>query len=188
MTLPKQATNSNEFSEIERKRLGNRNISFIRGIQKSENLSKKAAIALFTVKANGRKSDFKRFQRKIKKQAFSYGEKDTMLSDIENRRRKLSKREKTPEKKIKPKIPTKKGKKISKSVIKWRKEEKKNLSQYLSSVKYLHTPSYKRIQSGHKQYPDASKYELSHGVNSIASKNYRLRHGLNSSYTGRINK
>lgn len=35
----------------------------------------------------------------------------------------------------------------------------------------------KRLESARKKYPNASTYELHHGVNSKASQEYRLRHG-----------
>ena len=46
----------------------------------------------------------------------------------------------------------------------------------------------KKFITGHKRYPDATFYELDQGINSIKSRQYRIRHGRPSSYEGRIKK
>lgn len=43
--------------------------------------------------------------------------------------------------------------------------------------KYTETTK-KRVDSARKKYPNASNYELRHGVNSKASQEYRIRHGI----------
>lgn len=40
----------------------------------------------------------------------------------------------------------------------------------------------KRVESAEKKYPNASNYELRHGVNSKASQEYRIRHGGSKQY------
>ncbi|MDD2208255.1 MAG: hypothetical protein PHU45_02750 [Bacilli bacterium] len=43
-----------------------------------------------------------------------------------------------------------------------------------------------KLKAGSKKYPDASYYEILHGINSKASQSYRQRHGKNKEYSGRI--
>lgn len=43
-----------------------------------------------------------------------------------------------------------------------------------------------RLASANKKYPDASVFELRHGVNSKASQQYRIKRGENAQYEGRI--
>lgn len=181
--ITKSTSSSEDFSKAEIKRFGNRNISFIKGIQRSEGLNKKEAISLFNQKKKGRKSDFKRFQRKIRKNAFNYGEKSVLPSGDY-----VEKSHKKPKTKGEPDIKVKSESKPKKTITQWRKEEKKKISDYLQSVKFRNSPTYEKVKSGHKIYPDASKYELVHGINSKASQEFRLKHGLNSDYKGKVKK
>lgn len=181
MSRPKGNTDKNStFSSKEIEQYGKRNISFIKGIQKSEKLNKKDAIKLFNQKKKGKPSDFKRFQRKVKKSAFTYGQIDVSPSGevTQKKVRKLREHKK----------PTVKTQKPKTSLSQWRKQQKKALNDYLQSVKYRDTPTYQKVKSGHKIYPDASKYELSHGINSKASREYRIKHGLTPEYKGRVKK
>lgn len=68
------------------------------------------------------------------------------------------------------------------------KNEKKEIRFYLASVKNCNTPTYEKVKKGHKIYPDATKYELTHGINSKASRDFRMKHGLEPEYTGKVNK
>jgi hypothetical protein len=73
---------------------------------------------------------------------------------------------------------------IKKPKSKVRKENKKEVSKFLSNKKNLfkNEKVYKRIQSGSKKYPNASTQELRHGVNSKWSQEWRVKHGLNRDY------
>lgn len=64
------------------------------------------------------------------------------------------------------------------------KENKKQVKSFLSdkSNKSKNETTYTRIEKASKKYPNASLYELRHGVNSKASQEYRLRHGLKRNY------
>lgn len=57
--------------------------------------------------------------------------------------------------------------KVKKPAIKKNEKER----HYTESTK-------KRVESARKKYPNATNYELRHGVNSKASQEYRLRHGI----------
>lgn len=80
----------------------------------------------------------------------------------------------------KPKV--KKGKKkVSKPVKKEKRAVKKTEKQrtYVPKTK-------QRVEKAQQKYPDATNYELRHGVNSKASQEYRLRHDRPAKYEGRI--
>ena len=84
---------------------------------------------------------------------------------------------------IKPKVkkgkkkPTKKKIPISKKKIQMPK--KKIVKQVTPKVKT-------RMESAKRKYPDATKFELQHGVNSKASQKYRQTHNRPAKYEGRI--
>ena len=44
------------------------------------------------------------------------------------------------------------------------------------------TKTWNRVEKGFKKYPNATKYELQHGINSKASQEYRIKHGRNSDF------
>jgi len=73
------------------------------------------------------------------------------------------------------KTPSKKEKKIDESK---RFDDKIAKSKSKTNVQ--------KLKTGSKKYPDASYYELLHGVNSKTSQSYRERHGKNKEYSGRI--
>jgi len=79
------------------------------------------------------------------------------------------------------------------------KKEKKKKGEVLPSdigkrktkkgkiVMRSYTPkTIKRVIAASKKYLDSSNYEQRHGVNSVASQKYRLRHNQSKNYTGRI--
>jgi hypothetical protein len=68
-------------------------------------------------------------------------------------------------------------------------ENKRNVDKYLTNKDnyFRNEKTYNRIKKAQEKYPDASLFELSHGViNSKASQEYRVKHGQNRNYTGRI--
>jgi hypothetical protein len=59
----------------------------------------------------------------------------------------------------------------------------KNPKTTLLKAERKYTPeTKKRVESASKKYPNASNYELRHGVNSKASQSYRVRHGFSKEY------
>jgi len=76
-----------------------------------------------------------------------------------------------------------------KSIPKKSKKENKRENEIQEKIKKSKSKTNKqKYKSGSKKYPDASNYELLHGVNSKASQAYRKKHGKNEEYTGRIIK
>lgn len=80
-----------------------------------------------------------------------------------------------------------KNKEKRKTIPKKTKNEKENDKIIKNATNKTKSKTNKaKLIKGHEKYPDATKYELVHGVNSIASQKYRLRHGKNREYTGKI--
>ncbi len=74
-----------------------------------------------------------------------------------------------------------------KAIPKKGKEETKRQKEIEQKIKASKSKTnIQKLKTGSKKYPDASSYELVHGVNSKASQSYRERHGQNKEYTGRI--
>jgi len=86
------------------------------------------------------------------------------------------------------KAKVKREKQQAKDFKSWLRKEKREIRFYLASQKFRNTPTYAKVKRGHKTYPDATKYELTHGVNSQASKKFRVEHGLNEEYSGKVVK
>jgi hypothetical protein len=166
------------FTQREKKGLGKQNMAFIRDIQISRRISKDEAIELYAASNSKGKKALNKLMKETK----------TKIKDHYNQKRqyKIS-TEKDFEAPIKNAQKRRKAKeeKIFKG---WLRNEKKELRMYLASVKYRGTPTYNKVKSGHKKYPDATKYELTHGINSKASKNFRVKHGLEPEYSGKVNK
>lgn len=147
------------FSDDEKAAYQERDRNFIRSIQMAKGKTKKQAIKDFNKYLNSEGRTRKNFRRKI-----------------QNKNRE----DNSPPTHVKP-IDITKHRYISKSG-----KLQKTPKEYAAKTK---SPKVKhRIISAEKKYPDASTYELRHGVNSKASQEYRLRHGQGRYYEGRINK
>lgn len=165
------------FTAREKKGLGKQNMAFIRDIQISRKINKDEAIELYAVSNSKSKKTLEKLMKETKnkiKEHYSQKHKFRVAKEGEF------------EKPIQ-KAKAKREKQEQAETKKWIREQKKEINMYLSSVKYRNTPTYEKIKRGHKTYPDATKYELTHGINSKASKNYRVKHGLTEEYTGRKN-
>lgn len=164
------------FSQQERKGLGKQNMAFIRDIQISRRISKDEAIALYATSNLKGKKSLQKLMKETKGKIHDYynqkhkyqiaTDKDFEAPVKNAQKRRLAKEEKT--------------------FKAWLRKEKRELRFYLASVKNRGTPTYEKIKRGHKKYPDATKYELTQGINSRRSKNYRMKHGLEPEYSGRI--
>ena len=64
--------------------------------------------------------------------------------------------------------------------------EKKKRTGKKKTEKPVSAKTQKRVESAKRKYPDATKYELQHGVNSKASQKYRQAHNRPIKYEGRI--
>lgn len=164
------------FTQREAKGLGKQNMAFIRDIQISRKISKDEALELYAASNSKGKSALQKLMKDTKSKIKDhYNQKHKYKIATEGdfeapiQKAKL-KREKLEEKEFKT----------------WLKKEKKEIRFYLASVKNRNTPTYEKVKKGHKTYPDATKYELTHGINSKASQNYRIKHGLETNYSGRV--
>lgn len=164
------------FTPQEAKGLGKQNQAFIRDIQISRKISKDEALKLYADSNLKGKKSLQKLMKETKtkiKDHYSQKHPHKVLTEKEFEAPVVNarKRRKAQEEKEKKK---------------WLKEEKKELRIYLASMKNAGTPTYDKVKKGHKIYPDATKYELAHGINSKASKNYRIKHGFEPEYTGRV--
>jgi len=165
------------FTPREQKGLGKQNMAFIRDIQISRRISKDEAIALYSSSNLKGKKSLETLMKETK----------TKIKDHYNQKHQY--KVQTEKEFEAPIVNARKRRKVKeeKEYKKWLKEEKKELRIYLASMKNANSPTYEKVKKGHKIYPDATKFELSHGINSKASKNYRIKHGLEPEYTGRVN-
>ena len=71
-----------------------------------------------------------------------------------------------------------------KSKTKIRQENKKQVLKYTANKqnKYQNEKRYTRVKNASLKYPNAGMFELEHGVNSKASQEWRIRHGLDRNY------
>ena len=150
--------------------------NFIRGIQITHNMSKQDAIDYFARSNLTSKERFKELEKTVKKRLEKYASSDSggkhvhpifTTNDLKKEQGLLKKREQKQNKEVQIK---KKRQEVSKlPVEKWLKSTviKKNVNE----------KTYKRILNGHKLHPYATKYELTHGINSKASEKYRKSHG-----------
>lgn len=171
----KQLDISEPFTPREQKGLGKRNMAFIRDLQISRRISKKEAIELYGSSNLKSKKHLQRLERETQKKIKDYYSQKHQYQvsgegEFEKPIQKTrTKREKEQEKKIKQ----------------WVKKQKTETKHWFASEKNKRLPRYNAIKNQYKQYPDASMYELRHGVNSVASQRYRMKHGLEQEYTGR---
>jgi len=166
------------FSPELKKGLGKRNMTFVRQLQISRKISKQEALDLYgstNLKSKAAKKKLQNEMRKTLKERYPRHEqfKTTTSKEFEK-----------PIQKTKAKREEKKRVTIKQ----WKKSERIKWRNYLESKKYRLTPKYITLKKNHKIYPDASLYELRHGLNSKASKAYRVNHGLSKEYTGRVKK
>ena len=166
------------FTQREKKGLGKQNMAFIRDIQISRKISKDEALELYSASNSKSKETLKKLMTETKnkiKEHYSQKHKFRIATEHDFE------------------APIKKArdnrlKKEAQDTKKWLRDEKKKLNFYLASVKNRNTPTYEKVKSGHKTYPDATKFELTKGVNSKASQEFRLKHGFEKDYTGKVNK
>lgn len=166
------------FSKREQSGLGKRNMAFIRDLQISRKITKKEALKLYGDTNLKDKKLQKKLQNETRKRIVDYYSqkqpfKITKDGDFVAPK---TKEEKQAEKKQIMKL---------KSFI---KTEKQKVSDYLHSEKWRNTPKYDLIVKNHKIYPDASLFELRKGVNSKEAQKFRLTHGLEKNYSGRVKK
>lgn len=92
-------------------------------------------------------------------------------------------------KKVTKKKVSKPKKKVTKAKPTVVRPKKKNITtpKETSDKNRQYTPeTKKRVESARQKYPDASNYELRHGINSKASQEYRIRNNRPKKYEGRI--
>jgi hypothetical protein len=166
------------FSQQERKGLGKSNMAFIRDIQISRRISKDEALKLYGESNLKGKETLKELMSATKQKIHDYYNQKHKFQVVsaqefeEPIQKERNKRLKEEEK-------------IRKN---WLKEQKKELRFYLASVKNRNSKIYPKIKRDHKIYPDATKFELSKGVNSKAAKEFRVKHGFSPEYSGKVVK
>ena len=166
------------FTKQEQRALGNTNMAFIRNIQISRKVSKSEAKKIYGEMNLKTEKQRKRAYKEERKRVNEYysQKKPFKIDKLGNVSTAKTKKEKEKEKKQLMKLRT------------FVKTEKKKLSDFLHSEKFKRSPRYESIRKQHAIYRDATLFELRHGVNSTASIRYRLKHGLEGEYSGRINK
>lgn len=165
------------FTEREIKGLGKRNLAFIRNIQISRRMSKEQAIEFYAKTNLESKEKLKHLANEVRK-------------DVENRYPKHAVFQVVTTTKFeKPVVKTAKARKKStkQRMDTWKKSEKEKMRNFLTSEKFKRTVTYEKIKAGHKKYPDATLFELRKGIHSKASQKYRVNHGLQPNYEGRVN-
>jgi hypothetical protein len=166
------------FTQREARGLGKQNQAFIRDIQISRRISKDEALKLYAEKNMKGKKALQKLMNETK----------TKIKDHYNQKHQFrvqtDKEFEAPIQKAK----VKREKQQAKDFKSWLRKEKREIRFYLASQKFRNTPTYAKVKRGHKTYPDATKYELTHGVNSQASKKFRVEHGLNEEYSGKVVK
>ena len=144
-----------------------RDKNFIKGIMKKKNMNERDATSYFN---DEYKNNSRGLQSKIKTEIISFIKGDgktgtpekTLIAGI-------MKKNKVKEFKY-PKPRPMSSKQIKQS---------RNLKEV---IKTRRTKTYSRIEKAMKKYPNASKFELQHGVNSVESEKYRERRGLPKKY------
>lgn len=156
---------------------------FIRGIQVTHGMKKQDAIDYFGRMNLRSKDDLKSLEKTVKKRLEKYASSDSggkkthvvfTTDDLKRERAKLKKQT------IKS-LPRKE--KLSRKQLQKEKKEASKLpvKEWLNNKIVKATVSdkvYKRVLTASKKYPNASKFELQHGVNSAASIEYRKRHKI----------
>lgn len=170
------ATLKERYDELERnepytgweKNLLPRDQVFIRGIQVIYKVDKQKAISIYEKTNLQSKKSFKLLEKRVTKglnEAYPEGKRHKVFTTKSGQHKK-------------PKLKTRKEKRSQLTTKKSKKGKKEKLRQYTPKTAT-------RVVRAANKYPDASNYELRHGVNSKASQEYRIRHGMNREYTGR---
>lgn len=164
------------FTPMQQRGLGKRNMAFVRNLQISRKISKDAALKLYgDMNLKNKKQRQKRYRDERKKVEEYYSQsKPFVIDKMGNYSAPKTDKEKKIEKKQVLKLKS------------WIKNEKKKLRNFFGSEMYKGKPKYNAIKQAHKIYPDATLYELRHGVNSRASSKFRMKHGLSGEYSGRV--
>lgn len=155
----KQLEKESPWTKAEKRDLSNRDKVFVRNLQIKDKITKKEAVKKYKEQVIKGPEHYK----KLQKDTTSYIKELYPVHDM-----------KPPEHINEPKRSGVKSVKIKPQ------EFAKVLEKTVNPKKRL------ALKNAHKKYPDASLYELRQGVTSIKSAQYRLRHGQDPNYTGRI--
>lgn len=164
------------FTEREVKGLGKRNLAFIRNIQISRRMSKEEAIDFYAKTNLESKEKLKNLANEVRKDVENRYPKHAVFKIV------------TTTKFEKPVVKTakKRQKSEKEKMALWKKSEKEKMKNFFESERYKHSITYDKIKAGHKKYPDATLFELRKGIHSKASQKYRVNHGLQPNYEGRV--
>lgn len=157
------------FTDNEKVSYQERDLQFIRDIQLKKGISKTAAKKEFNKYLNSSDNSKKKLSlRKEIRNMLQASSPPSHAPPIEI----------TEQKHKRPKV-----KKPRKKIVKKKGINKKQPQKIKEAIKNTKSPKVvKRLQSASKKYPNATPYELRHGVNSKASQEYRLRHGKGLNY------
>jgi hypothetical protein len=158
------------FTEKEKIQYDKKDMSMIRNIQILNKINKKEALKVIKVYKSTTKKTLARLAKTYRERLEKYSspQKPDSKGEI-----------------IAPKIVKEKPLKKSSEIFKINRGDVK---QYLDRSSSRDQTGYTRIAIAHKKYIDASRGELRHGVNSKWSQNYRVKHGLDKKYEGRVIK
>ncbi len=145
-------------------------LQFIRDIQATQKLNKKEAIQYY-----------KNYRRKsIEGKRSISDEIDRGIKNLYPEKRRSDRSGEIMKDIYYPKQKVEKPNKITKNEYIRNKQparKYKSISEYLSRAKVSKETKI-RVKNAHEKYPNATLYELQHGVNSKASKDFRRRNGL----------
>lgn len=160
-TVYKKLDRDDPFTDSERNSYSNKEQALIRGIQLKDNLSKDNAKEKYITYLNKSDKAVKSLSSGVRK--YLKAQYPKVGHQVEHN---VDEFERVPPKN------------------KIKKENRDSVNTFLSNKKnYTKNPTtYTRIEKGHKRYPNASKGELRHGVNSQWSQDWRLTHGLQRNY------
>jgi hypothetical protein len=149
-----------KFSAREERGLEKRDKSFIRDIQIIYKVDKDSAIKIYSGAVLQSKQALKKLGKEVRKGLKKFDRRGTsgggkVKENITRTRLKES-----------PKITQGKNKGKQKGLT-------KEVRAYLENPKNQKEKTYARIKKASEKYPYATKYELAHGYNSVASKKYR---------------
>jgi hypothetical protein len=149
------------FTKTEKKGISIKEQNLIRGIQLRDKLTKREALEKYVEYVHQGEDDVKSLATSVRKYEKKYYPKQggQIAQPVQEFKKKKSKAE-------------------------IKKENKKQVKAYLKDKKnkVKNEKRYNRIKKASKLYPNASRGELEHGVNSVWSQNYRVKHGLNRNY------
>lgn len=142
-----------------------RDKNFIRNIQALYKVDKEKAKEIFSKSNLEGKKAFKRLERRVTKGIKAFYPKHKVFKSKSGEFKR-------------PEVETKSKYQVSHLKTKKGKEQLRSYNK----------TTIKRVESAQEKYPDASNYELRHGINSKASRAYRLRNTGKAEYTGRVIK